>query len=165
MNSRVLIALLPLVVLLMYPVMTPLLAATPVQDNSPLLNSDINGNEVILQVSRDYQSLLIEESGNIIFDLDRIIGGSGGKAFNTNARFIIGSPEDPVFIVTNNSDQGIAIKVEGFDHPGSVALKTAGGLTLAPGETVYYYFEVNTQNAAPGQITAQLQIRESADEY
>lgn len=159
MNSRVLIVLLPLVILLMYPIIKPLYANTSRQDNIIFINSDIESDDIIIRVGKDYRSMITEKSGNIIFDLDRIMGGSEGKAFNTNARFIVGSFDNPVFTVTNNSVQSIVIHVVDFENPGTIVLKPTGDSTVAPGETSYYYFEVNTQNAAPGQISAKLQIR------
>ncbi len=159
MKGRVLIVLLPVVLLLMYPIIKPLHASTPLQDNITLLSSVIESDDIIVRVSKDYHSMITEESGNVIFDLDRIMGGSEGKAFNVNARFVVGSIDNPVFTVTNNSDQSIVINVEGLDNPGTIVLKSTGSSTIAPGETADYYLEVNTQNATLGQITAKLQIR------
>jgi hypothetical protein len=155
MNGRVFFVVFPLVLLLMYPVFKPLHASIAAPDAINIVNSDIAGEDVILRVSKDYRNIVIDEAGKISFDLDRVMGDNEGKAFNTNARFTIGSPENPVLTVFNNSDQKIVIAIENLEHPGTIVLQSS----RAPGDTANYYLEVNTKNAAIGQISARLQIR------
>lgn len=164
MNGRVWIFAVPLVLMfLFYPITKPLYASLSSQGDSIAVSGDYLEGGIELSVSRDYQALITEENGQIGFELGRALGGNGEKAFNSNARFVVGSLENPVFTVTNQSDKTISVRIESTKAQGAILLHADKNRSIAPGETVNFYFEVNTSGADIGQIRAQLQIYEAKD--
>lgn len=156
MKSRILLAALPLVLLLLfYPITKPLHAYLLSPGSNTTVSGDYIDRGIEFHVSTDYQALLTEENGKVSFDLGRVFSENGDTAFNSNARFVIGSSEKPVFTVTNNSDHNITVKVTDSENPGTILLN--GNNNLAPGESARYYFAVNTSGGT-GEIRAQLKI-------
>ncbi|MFO7951669.1 MAG: hypothetical protein R6U91_02520 [Bacillota bacterium] len=163
MNSRIWIVLVPLVILLLYPITKPLYASILIPDSSITVSGDYVEGGIDLRVNKDYQALMTEENGRVSFELGRVLGGNGEKAFNSNAIFVVGSSKNPVFTVINLSDDKVAVKIKDSEFPETILLHSSKNQPLLPGETANFYFEVDTSGTDIGQITAQLQILEAKD--
>lgn len=109
----------------------------------------------------------LTDDNKIEFDLG---GALSADHYNTEAVFVIGSTENWVFSVTNNSDVTITINTEHGSGPENVLelLDSEGNtdeVVLGSGESEEFHFRLNTAGAMAGtdddpvQIAATLVIR------
>jgi len=128
-----------------------------------LVDTDENVAVQITNIS-DYDGLVkTDANGKVSFYLDEAISGDSGTGFNTDALYNIGSKQDGVIKIRNNSDVPVTVSMNSSDGNSISLLPVEGsGSRIDVGTAASYYFVVNTQGQKAGStLNAVLHIEGS----
>ena len=119
--------------------------------------ADTDPNVVVkFAAGTGYESVLNETAaGQVSFDLSEILV-SPAAGFNVEAQFQIGTSGTPVFTITNNSNVGVTVVLDGA--LGGIVLEGPG--SIASAGTGNYYFSIDTAGKSDGDtISGTIQVR------
>ena len=135
--------------------------------------ADNDNAAVKLECLPDYEAVCSydEATGVVTLQLHKALG-EGADGFNPNAVFALGSQDEPVLQITNNS--GISVEVwltsapedviRMYNESGVRVKSDRSAEVISPGSSHHFYFEIHTpelDDLEEGQPTATLRIREA----
>lgn len=121
-------------------------------------------DDVAIQITAkdsNYKDIITtDEFGEISIDLSKAIDKNANRGFNTDATFGIGSLQNGIIMVKNNSDVSVIVSNEG----GSVNVLAANNTSniISPGCASEFFFTVNTKDVKGGHyISSNILIKKS----
>lgn len=129
-----------------------------------LVDTDQNAAVQIANISNYNGLVKTEANGEVSLNLNEAIGNNGGSGFNTDAVFTIGSPENGVIRIKNNSDIPVTVSLINNESRNSITLNPAGisGNTIGVGQYGDFYFTIDTNGRnANDMLNAVLRIEGS----
>lgn len=114
-----------------------------------LVDTDENVAVQITNISTNYKDLVkTDANGKVSLNLNEAIGNRKGTGFNTDADFSIGSPNNGVIRIKNNSDIALDVAMTneaGNDNIIRLIPINGSGSTIEVGKANDFYFTINTQ--------------------
>lgn len=116
-----------------------------------LVDTDENVAVQITNIS-NYTDLVKTQNGKVSVDLNAAINNNSSNGFNTDALFTIGTSENGVVKIKNNSDIPVTVTIS--DSSNAVSLMPVNGSsnTIEVGRSGDFYFQINTNGQGASSI-------------
>lgn len=120
-------------------------------------------NNVAVQITNtsEYEGLVkTDTNGKVTFHLNEAINNNSENGFNTDALFNIGSNQNGVIKIRNNSDVPVSVTMSNTGSDSITMLPVDGSnTTIDVGTADSFYFTVNTEGQKAGkELSAVLHI-------